>query len=116
MPYRVLLVDDHKVVRDGLQAIFARDGEFTVAAEAENGNEAVERCRQTNPDIVLMDISLPGMSGIEATGEILRHCPRVKIVVLSMHGDENLVMGAIRAGASAFVLKKAASAEVLEAM
>ena len=116
MPFRILLVDDHKVVRDGLKAIFARESEFLVVGEAENGAEAVQTCKQTNPDVVLMDISLQGMNGIEATVEIGRSCPRAKIVILSMHGDENLVMNAIRSGARGFVLKKAAAAEVVEAM
>jgi DNA-binding NarL/FixJ family response regulator len=116
MPFRVLLVDDHKVLRDGLKAIFLRDSEFEVAGEAESGADAVHICKQTDADLVLMDISLPGMNGIEATVEILRQCPRMKIVILSMHNDENLVMSAIRAGARGFVLKRASSAEVLEAM
>ncbi len=116
MAFRILLVDDHKVLRDGLKAIFARGSEFVVAGEAENGAEAVQACKQTNPELVLMDISLPGMSGIEATIEILRQCPRARVVILSMHDDENLVMSAIRAGARGFVLKRASSTEVLEAM
>ncbi len=116
MPFRVLLVDDHKVLRDGLKAVLARDTEFLVVGEAESGAEAIPVCKQINPDVVLMDISLPGMNGIEATTEIARQCPRAKIVMLSMHGDENLIMSAIRAGARGFVLKKASASEVLEAM
>jgi DNA-binding NarL/FixJ family response regulator len=116
MGFRVLLVDDHKVVRDGLKAILARDNEFTVSGEAGSGHEAVQVCRQANPELVLMDISLPGMNGIEAMVEILRQCPQARVVILSMHGDENLVMSAIRSGARGFVLKKASSTEVLQAM
>jgi DNA-binding NarL/FixJ family response regulator len=116
MPSRVLLVDDHTMVRDGLKAIFARDREFTVVGEAEGGAEAVQVCKQSNPDLVLMDVALPGMNGIEATAEILRRCPRAKVVILSMHGDENLLKTAIRSGASGFVLKKASASELLLAM
>lgn len=116
MSFRILLVDDHKMVRDGLKAILAHDAEFTLAGEAENGVEAVQVCRETRPDLVLMDISLPAISGIEATVEIMREFPGAKIVMLSMHNDENLVMSAIRAGARGFVLKRASANEVLEAM
>jgi len=84
--------------------------------EADNGAEVVPLCRKTNPHIVLMDIGLPGMNGIEATTELLRHCPGVKVVILSMYDDENSVVGAIRSGARAFVLKKASSAELLDAL
>jgi DNA-binding NarL/FixJ family response regulator len=73
-------------------------------------------CRKAPPDIVLMDIGLPGMNGIEATTELLRHCPGVKVVILSMYDDENSVVGAIRSGARAFVLKKASSAELVDAL
>jgi DNA-binding NarL/FixJ family response regulator len=84
--------------------------------ESDNGAESVHLCQKTNPDLVLMDIGLPGMNGIEATTELLRHCPGVKVVVLSMYDDENSVVTAIRSGARAFVLKKASSAELIEAL
>ena len=90
--------------------------EFTVAGEAENGAEAVTLCQELHPDLVLMDIGLPGMNGIEATGELLRLCPDVKVVILSMYDDENSVVGAIRSGVRAFVLKKASSGELLDAL
>jgi DNA-binding NarL/FixJ family response regulator len=112
----VVLVDDHKLVRDGVRGILERSQEFRVVGEAENGADAVQLCRITNPQIVLMDIGLPGMNGVEATSEVLRHCPSVRVVVLSMYDDENSVVSAIRSGARAFVLKKSSSAELLEAM
>ncbi|MCL4854236.1 MAG: response regulator transcription factor, partial [Bryobacteraceae bacterium] len=74
MPFEVLLVDDHKIMRDGIKAILKHAGEFTVVAEAEDGAEAVQVCKRTTPDIVVMDIGLPGLNGIEATTEINRHC------------------------------------------
>jgi DNA-binding NarL/FixJ family response regulator len=116
MSYSIILVDDHKLVRDGVKSILERGGEFRVVGESENGSEAVHLCQKTNPDMVLMDIGLPGMNGIEATTELLRHCPGVKVVVLSMYDDENSVVTAIRSGARAFVLKKASSAELIEAL
>jgi DNA-binding NarL/FixJ family response regulator len=116
MPFNIVLVDDHKLVRDGVRTILERGAEFRVVGEAEGGPEAVALCRKAAPDIVLMDIGLPGMNGIEATNELLRHCPGVKVVILSMYDDENSVVSAIRSGARAFVLKKGSSAELLDAL
>lgn len=116
MPYDIVLVDDHKLMRDGVRTILERGGEFRVVAEAEDGAEAVQICKRLNPALVLMDIGLPGMNGVDATTEILRHCPEVKIVILSMYDDENSVVGAIRSGARGFVLKKASSSDLLDAL
>jgi DNA-binding NarL/FixJ family response regulator len=116
MPLNLVLVDDHKLVRDGIRTILERGAEFRIVGEADNGQDAVLLCKKTNADIVLMDIGLPGMNGIEATTELLRHCPTTKVVILSMYDDENSVVSAIRSGARAFVLKKASSAELLDAL
>jgi DNA-binding NarL/FixJ family response regulator len=116
MPFTIVLVDDHKLVRDGVRTILERGTEFHVVGESENGPDAVALCRKTAPDIVLMDIGLPGMNGIEASTELLRHCPGVKVVILSMYDDENSVVSAIRSGARAFVLKKGSSTELLDAL
>jgi DNA-binding NarL/FixJ family response regulator len=116
MAFGVVLVDDHKLVRDGIKTILERGEEFTVVGEAENGAEAVTVCEELKPDLVLMDIGLPGMNGIEATTELMRRSPSVKVVILSMYDDENSVVSAIRAGARAFVLKKASSGELLDAL
>jgi len=112
----IVLVDDHKLVRDGIKGILERGSEFRVVGEAASGADAVSLCKKTRPHIALMDIELPGMNGIEATTELLRHCPAVKVIILSMYGDENLIISAIRSGARAFVLKKASSAELLNAL
>jgi DNA-binding NarL/FixJ family response regulator len=116
MPFEVVLVDDHKLVRDGVRTILERGSEFQVVGEAETGADAVHLCRKSQPDIVLMDIGLPGMNGIETTNELLRHCPGIKVIILSMFDDENSVVSAIRSGARAFVLKKASSTELLDAL
>lgn len=116
MPFNVVLVDDHKLVRDGVRTILERSSDFKVVGEAENGADAVQLCRKSPPDIVLMDIGLPGMNGIEATTELVRHVPGVKVIILSMYDDENSVVSAIRSGARAFVLKKASSTELLDAI
>jgi len=115
MPFHVLLVDDHKIMRDGIKAILRHSGEFEVIGEAESGHEAVQMCRHKRPDIVLMDIGLPGLNGIESTTEILRQQPDVKIIILSMYDDEHSVVSAIRSGARAFVLKKASDDDLLNA-
>ena len=116
MPYQVLLVDDHKIMRDGLRAILKHSDEFTVVGEAESGAEAVQLCKKKRPDIVLMDIGLPGLNGIETTTEILRHAPDVRIIILSMFDDEHSVVGAIRSGARAFVIKRASDSDLLDAL
>ena len=116
MPFQVLLVDDHKIMRDGIKAILRHSDEFAVLGEAESGTEAVQICKKKRPDIILMDIGLPGLNGIETTTEILRHYPDVKIIILSMYDDEHSVVSAIRSGARAFVLKKASDDDLLDAL
>ncbi len=116
MRYEVLLVDDHKIMRDGIKAILKHSDEFDVVGEAETGADAVQMCKRLRPSIILMDINLPGLNGIEATSEILRHVPETKVVILSMYDDEPSVVGAIRSGARAFVLKKASDNDLLEAL
>lgn len=116
MPYDLLLVDDHKIMRDGIKAILKHTEDFRIVGEAESGTDAVAFCRRSAPHIVLMDIGLPGLNGVEATTEILRHCPDVKIIVLSMFDDEHSVVGAIRGGARAFVLKRASDSDLLDAL
>ena len=116
MTYHVLLVDDHKIMRDGIKAILKHSDEFVVAGEAENGADAVQFCKKSRPEIVLMDIGLPGLNGIEATTEVLRHCPETRVIILSMYDDEHSVVSAIRSGARAFVLKKASDNDLLDAL
>lgn len=116
MPFDVLLVEDHKIMRDGIKAILSRSGEFRVVGEAETGTDAVQFVKRLHPAMVLMDIGLPGLNGVETTAEILRHHPECKVVILSMYDDENSVVSAIRSGARAFILKKASDSDLLEAL
>lgn len=116
MPYRVLLVDDHKILRDGIKAILRVENDFDVVGEADNGTDAVQLSRKLNPDVVVMDIGLQGLNGVEATTEILRHSPDSKVIILSMYDDEHSVVSAIRSGARAFVLKKASDGELVDAL
>jgi DNA-binding NarL/FixJ family response regulator len=116
MSVTILVVDDHKILRDGIKAILRHNPEFQVIAEAETGPAAIQICRTRRPDIVLMDIGLPTLNGIEATTEILRHNRGIKIIILSMYDDEHSVVAAIRSGARAFVLKKASESDLVDAL
>ncbi len=116
MPVDVLLVDDHKIMRDGIKAILERDPEFRVVGEAESGADALQFVKLHHPELVLMDIGLPGLNGVETTAEILRHYPECKVVILSMYDDENSVVGAVRSGARGFILKKVSDSDLLEAL
>jgi DNA-binding NarL/FixJ family response regulator len=116
MAVRIVLVDDHKIMRDGIRTILQHSDEFRIVGEADNGLDAVRLCKQLMPDIVILDIGLPKLDGLHAATEILRYCSQSRIIILSMHDDENSVMTAIRAGARAFVLKQASASDLLEAL
>jgi DNA-binding NarL/FixJ family response regulator len=113
---KVLLVDDHTVVRQGLKALLAGEPDIEIVGEANNGREALHQMSTLRPDIVLMDISMPGLNGIEATRQIRQEYPDVKVVVLSMHTNEEYVFQVLRAGARGYVLKQSDSLEVLTAI
>jgi DNA-binding NarL/FixJ family response regulator len=116
MPYNIVLADDHQILRDGVKAILARQEEFVVVAEAGSGLDAIQICKELRPDLVLMEIALPGINGVEVTAELLRHSPATKVVILSMYDDENSVVSSIRAGARAYVLKRASASDLLDAL
>ncbi len=116
MPTRLALVDDHCILRDGLKAILNSTGEFEVIGECGDGTEAIHLARRIRPEVVIMDVALPGLNGIEATIEILRHLPETRVVILSMYDDEQTVLSAIRSGARAFVLKKASDTDLVDAL
>lgn len=112
----ILLVDDHDIVRAGLKALLEESGQFHVVADVANVAEAIQCCRQTTPEVVLMDLSLPGQNGIEGTEETLRACPAAKVVVLSAFDDDRSVTDAIRAGARGFVVKRASRGDLFDAI
>jgi len=109
---RVLLADDHTLVRAGIRALLERLAEVEVVGEASTGEDAVERARETAPDVVLMDIAMAGKSGLEAAQEILALGQETKVVILSMFASEAYVLQALRAGASGYILKDAATSEL----
>lgn len=116
MTSEVLLVEDHRIVRESIKSFIERIEDFRVVGEVDNGADAILFCKRSAPHMVLMDLSLPGLNGVEATGEIVRHCPATKVLVLSMYDDDSSVVGAIRAGARGFVLKQGSLSELTEAL
>jgi two-component system, NarL family, response regulator DevR len=116
MTLRILLVDDHEVVRLGIKSLLSRYSQFNVVAEASSANEAVEQTDRFQPDVVVMDIRLPGRSGIEATREITEKFPNTKVVVLTSFAEDELLFDAIAAGASGYVLKQIGSNELVRAL
>jgi two-component system, NarL family, response regulator NreC len=116
MSIRVLLADDHKIVRDGLRSLLEKDCGLEVVGEAANGQVAVELSRQLVPDIVIMDIGMPVMNGIEATEHIIENKPDAKVIALSMHCDRRFVSSIMDAGASGYLLKDSAFDELVEAI
>lgn len=113
---RILLVDDHPLMRRGLRTLLESEVGFEVVGEANDGLEAVERVNALAPDIVVLDIGLPAMSGIEAASRILREAPGTRVVTLSMHGEKRFVDEMLKAGASAYVLKDSAPDELVQAI
>ncbi len=116
MTIRVLVVDDHAVVRSGLRRIIDAQDDLTSVGEAANGERAVFEAMQTKPDVVLMDVVMPGKNGIEATRAVLQAVPTTKVLVLSMQDDPRYVREAFDAGASGYVMKEAADDEVVDAV
>jgi len=111
-PIRVLVVDDHPVVRDGLRLFLTVTAQFNYLGEAENGEQALQMCAETAPDVVLMDLKMPGMDGIEATRQIRSRFPKIKVIALTSFEDKTLIQQAILAGAQGYLLKNS-SMEVL---
>jgi two-component system, NarL family, response regulator DevR len=116
MKTRLMIVDDHEVVRMGLRAALDIEDDFTVVAEAADGRAAVEQARAHQPDIVLMDVRMDGMGGIEACREIRSTLPATKVLILTSYAEEETVVAALLAGAAGYVLKNVARARLLEAL
>jgi DNA-binding NarL/FixJ family response regulator len=116
MRIKILLVDDHKVLRDGLRSILDSMNDIEIVGEAENGFEAIDIARALVPDVIVMDIGMKGLNGLDATREIKKDNPDVKIVALSAHSDKQYVLGMLEAGASGYVLKTCAVDEIHRAI
>ena len=113
---RILLADDHTVMRRGLRLLLESQPEFSVVAEAADGRQAVERAEATQPDVAVIDIAMPNLSGIEAAQRMAATLPHVAIVILSMHSDEGYVLRALKAGAKGYLLKDSAEGDLIEAI
>ena len=113
---RILIADDHALVREGIRALLSLCDDLEVVGEAADGTEAIAAARRLDPDVVLMDINMPGLGGLEATPEILRSNPRAKILVLTQYDDREYVTRFLKNGASGYVLKRAAGSELASAV
>jgi DNA-binding NarL/FixJ family response regulator len=116
MQTTILLVEDHRLVRSGIRSLLESSGELRIVGEAANGREAVERTRELQPMLVLMDAAMPDLNGIEATRQIRSQCPDSKVLILSMHSDQQYVFEALKAGACGYVLKSSAFSELMQAI
>ena len=112
----VLLADDHAVVRQGLRALLEAEGDIAVVGEAENGRQAVAQAKKILPDVVVMDVAMPGMNGLEATRQIIKSIPSSKVLVLTSYGDDECVTQLLEAGAAGYLLKQTAAADLLKAI
>lgn len=115
-PARLLIADDHALVREGLRTMLAREADLEVVGEAEDGRQAVQLCRTLRPDLVLMDVRMPGMDGLAATRAIKSESPRVSILVITTHAETDYLLGAVEAGAAGYVLKDATKRELVDAV
>lgn len=116
MTISVFLVDDHRILRDGMRVLLESQGDIEVIGEADNGNAAVEGVVKTAPKVVIMDITMPELNGIDATRTILEKLPDTKIIILSVHSDTEHIFRALQAGAQGYLLKESAGTEVISAV
>jgi DNA-binding NarL/FixJ family response regulator len=113
---RVLIADDHGIVRSGLRILLERQEDIEVIAEVDNGTDARDISIREQPDLAILDVKMPGLSGLEATREIKEQAPEVAVLILSMHDEERYLFEALKAGASGYVLKRAADSDLMDAI
>lgn len=113
---RIILADDHTVIRSGLRLLLERQPDMAIVGEAEDGRQTVELAEKENPDVAVIDIAMPNLNGIEAARQIAGKNPKISIVILSMHSDESYVMRALKAGARAYLLKDSAEEDLIRAV
>lgn len=116
MGIRTLIVDDHGVLRAGLRALLASEAHLEVVGEAADGDEALRMAGELSPEVVLMDITMPGMDGIEATRKLLARLPSARVLLLTVHTDSSLLREALQAGAAGYILKRAVESELINAI
>jgi two-component system response regulator NreC len=116
MSVRIVLADDHTIVRNGLRAVLDRHADFAVVGEAANGREAIEAVERERPDVVILDLAMPILNGIEAARRISAEHPKTAVMILSMHADESYILKALRAGARAYLLKDSAESDLIHAI
>ena len=115
-PIRVMLAEDHAIVREGLRSLLERQPDMEIVCEAEDGRMAVERARELLPDVVIMDITMPNLNGIESTRQIINEFPQIKVIALSVHSKRRFVADMLRAGAAGYVLKECPLDELVQAI
>jgi DNA-binding NarL/FixJ family response regulator len=113
---RILVVDDHAVLRDGIRAMLGLHDDIEIVGEASDGRQAVEKAQELDPDVVLMDLAMPEMDGMEATRRIIKKNPKVKVLVLTQHDNKEYILSAIKAGALGYVPKRALGSELVTAV
>jgi DNA-binding NarL/FixJ family response regulator len=116
MSIRILLADDHAIIRQGLRSLLEKEPDIEVVGEAEDGRKALELVRELVPDIVVMDITMPNLNGIDATSRIVREFPNVKVIALSIHSNRRFIADMLKAGASGYILKECLFEEFVEAI
>jgi len=116
MPLRILLADDHEIVRRGLCALLRAQPDWDVCGEASNGREAVEKTMQLQPEVVILDVGMPSLNGLEATRQILKANPQVKVLILTLHDSDQVVQEVLNAGARGFILKSDAARDLVAAV
>lgn len=116
MSIRIIIADDHQLFREGLANLLADSNDIEILAQAENGREAVVKARELNPDVVIMDIGMPVLDGVEATRKLIQELPGSKVIALSMHADKQYIKGMFEAGASGYLFKNCAYNELISAI
>ncbi|MBI2979437.1 MAG: response regulator transcription factor [Chloroflexi bacterium] len=113
---KILVVDDHALMRDGIRALLVSQDDIGIVGEASDGNEAIEKARELMPDVIVMDVAMPGMDGLEATRRLRKKNPTVKVLVLTQNDNKEYILSAIRAGADGYVPKRALGSELISAI
>jgi two-component system, NarL family, response regulator NreC len=113
---RLLVVDDHAIMRDGIRALLSLHNDLEIAGEAAEGQEAINKASELSPDVIIMDISMPGMDGLEAIRRIIKQNPKSRVLVLTQHDDREYILSAIKAGAAGFMPKRALGSELVSAI